>query len=305
LKIHAGSACFTTGVGMSPGVNWVSLSSTSCMVHRIIIHELLHAIGLHHEQSRYDRDQYLKIHYERLANNGTDEYSLFQLRIVNESESTFYGIPYNYASVMHYDAWSLGDGSPGYFIMEPKNLHFLSVMGYSKTANETDFEKIRRLYDCKGSYPVVPPADIPCVDEDRYFDCNETYDYCDKDSQTIHNCRKTCGYCEWGKPPLSKRRPCKDWRSDCAQTKDRCKIDWWMPRKCPLSCGLCKAGTLEGTDKPASGDGSSSSGAGVTTTIGPIKPSCEDMITYCGDYKHECGKAEWTKDACRKTCGFC
>jgi len=290
VKIHAGSGCFTSGVGMEKGENLVSLSSTACMVHRIIIHELLHRIGLHHEQSRYDRDQYITVHYDRLANNGTDEYSKFQLRIVNETESSFYGIPYNYASVMHYDAWSLGDYTPGYFIMEPKNLHFLSVMGYAQTANETDFEKIRRIYDCKGSYPVVPPANIPCVDEDKWFDCNETYDYCDKTSGVIHNCRKSCGYCVWGNKPVSKQRPCKDWRPDCPHFADKCTTESWLARKCPITCKLCKEGTMEVVPTPGKK---------------PPAPGCEDGIAYCGDYKKDCGKADWMNTVCRNTCGLC
>jgi len=293
VLIHAGPACFTSGVGMEKGENLVSLSSTACMVHRIVIHELLHRIGLHHEQSRYDRDQYLTIHTDKFKNN--DSYSHFQLRIVPETETSFYGIPYNYASVMHYDAWSLGNGGPGDLVMEPKNLYYLSVMGYSQTANETDFEKIRRIYDCKGSYPVVPPATIPCADE--WPDCNENYDYCDKDNGVIQNCRKTCGYCEWGKKPLSKQRPCQNWRSDCDHFADKCQTEhWWVPRKCPVTCGKCKQGSMEPFPSGASNSGSE-----------PTDPNCKDEITYCNDYKKDCGTpaGDWMKQPCRKTCKLC
>lgn len=37
------------------------------MFHSIIVHELLHAVGLWHEHMRYDRDGFVKIHYENVA----------------------------------------------------------------------------------------------------------------------------------------------------------------------------------------------------------------------------------------------
>jgi len=273
------------------------------MVHRIVIHELLHRIGLHHEQSRYDRDQYITIHPERFASN--DAYSNFQLRIVPETETSFYGIPYNYASVMHYDAWSLGDYGPANLVMEPKNPYFLSVMGYAPTANETDYEKIRRIYDCKGSYPVVPRNEIPCVDEDSWNDCNQTYDYCDIDKTVINNCRKTCGYCEWGQKPLSKQRPCKDWRPDCDHFKDDCKTQSWLARTCPITCGICKQGEMEA--KPVAKGTPTNGGDNPSSGGEPTDPNCKDEIDYCNDYKNQCGQAggEWMKEACRKTCKLC
>jgi hypothetical protein len=71
LRIFSGSGCYSNvGKNMEFGSQDLSLkkrsSSGSCMYKDIVAHELLHALGFWHEQSRPDRDLYVTIQYENI-----------------------------------------------------------------------------------------------------------------------------------------------------------------------------------------------------------------------------------------------
>lgn len=59
-----------------------------------IIHELMHAIGMHHEQSRDDRDRYIKIFYDNIVGGtGNKNMNIYP---------TFDRYPYDAESVLQY-----------------------------------------------------------------------------------------------------------------------------------------------------------------------------------------------------------
>uniref|UniRef100_A0A0N5BH10 Zinc metalloproteinase n=1 Tax=Strongyloides papillosus TaxID=174720 RepID=A0A0N5BH10_STREA len=62
-----------------------------------IIHETMHALGSHHEQSRADRNDYLTIFMSNVEEGF--ENNFFK---TDFSETISYGIPYDYGSDMHY-----------------------------------------------------------------------------------------------------------------------------------------------------------------------------------------------------------
>ena len=43
----------------------ISIGS-GCGMHFIVVHEILHALGFYHEQSRYDRNNYVEIMWENI-----------------------------------------------------------------------------------------------------------------------------------------------------------------------------------------------------------------------------------------------
>merc|ERR1712121_45203 len=62
ISFYAGSG-YHSPVGMQ-GVNRISLATGGCQYKGTIMHEIGHSIGLLHEQSRPDRDQFVTVHFQ-------------------------------------------------------------------------------------------------------------------------------------------------------------------------------------------------------------------------------------------------
>jgi hypothetical protein len=79
VHILPGAGCFSS-VGRQGGVQVVSLGS-GCVQHGVVLHELLHVLGMWHEQSRYDRDQYVRILWQNIAQGKEDQFGRFGILI--------------------------------------------------------------------------------------------------------------------------------------------------------------------------------------------------------------------------------
>ncbi len=87
--------CFSY-VGMQGGPQEVNLSR-GCHQELIVSHEILHAIGMEHEQSREDRDNYLTIIWDNIKENQVHNFSKVPRSNFGE---------YNLNSIMHYGSFS-------------------------------------------------------------------------------------------------------------------------------------------------------------------------------------------------------
>ncbi|XP_016529420.1 meprin A subunit beta-like, partial [Poecilia formosa] len=114
-----------------------------CDTIATVEHEILHALGFYHEQSRYDRDDYVRIVF---ANIQTGKESNF--RKVESDVSTTHGVPYDYTSVMHYgkDAFNNGNGNRTTIItIDPK---YQDVIGQRLDMSPSDALELNLLYNC-------------------------------------------------------------------------------------------------------------------------------------------------------------
>jgi hypothetical protein len=222
--VDGAGGCYSELVGMLGSRQILSLmkeneQGSTCWGLGTVMHELLHAVGLWHEQMRYDRDDYLEIHEENMK-YGTN----VQFRKIGANISSTYDQPYNYRSIMHYDAWAFsGNDEP---TMTPKKPGVKNEdVGRGEIWEyETDWEKIRRMYDCKGTYPVEPCAD-------SYPSCDVYKDQCNTLGWMRTYCHKTCGRC-----PSDN---CKDDIMYCASYAAQCGKAEWMETSCRKTCSLC------------------------------------------------------------------
>ncbi|KAM9766152.1 high choriolytic enzyme 1-like [Menidia menidia] len=136
LNFFSGTGCWSY-LGRQGGRQSVSLRRNGCLYQSTIQHEVMHALGFHHEQVRSDRDQFIQILTQNIQPGREHNF-----RKVNTNNLQ---TPYDFNSVMHYGRTAFSrNGQPTIVAKSNPNL----VFGNAREMSANDIARVNRLYRC-------------------------------------------------------------------------------------------------------------------------------------------------------------
>ncbi|EFX66416.1 hypothetical protein DAPPUDRAFT_26145, partial [Daphnia pulex] len=136
-----GSGC-NSNIGRTGGSQVVSLDQ-GCVHVSLIIHELMHAAGFFHEQSRTDRDDYVVINYGNIQDGMQNNFNKLGPDMIE-----FLGTSYDTGSVMHYDQFAFAKDRNVPTIYSKTG----GTLGNTQGFSQNDVLKLNLMYQCS---PVV------------------------------------------------------------------------------------------------------------------------------------------------------
>uniref|UniRef100_A0A3Q3K4S8 Metalloendopeptidase n=1 Tax=Monopterus albus TaxID=43700 RepID=A0A3Q3K4S8_MONAL len=135
IDIQPKSGCWSY-LGARGGRQTVSLQNPDCLQVGVISHEFMHTLGFVHEQSRFDRDNYVTIMWPNIWRDRVRNFEKFRTDILD--------LPYDYGSIMHFGMYAYSqNGQP---TISPKNKDI--KLGQASTLSRIDRLKINKLYKC-------------------------------------------------------------------------------------------------------------------------------------------------------------
>ncbi|XP_008308558.3 low choriolytic enzyme-like isoform X2 [Cynoglossus semilaevis] len=136
LQIESQNGCWSY-VGRRGGKQVVSLARSGCLYHGTVQHELLHALGFNHEQTRSDRDNHIRVLLHNVVSGM--EHNFNKIATLNQ------GTPYDYNSVMQYHRTAFSkNGQPTMVPIPNANVSF----GTAREMSRNDIARLNTLYKC-------------------------------------------------------------------------------------------------------------------------------------------------------------
>ncbi|XP_059212911.1 meprin A subunit alpha [Centropristis striata] len=128
-----------------------------CDTKSIVQHELLHALGFYHEQSRSDRDDYVKIWWDQIIEGMGHNFNKYEDDFITDLNT-----PYDYESIMHYRPFSFNknDSIPTITTAIP---FFNEVIGQRLDFSAVDITRVNRMYDCANTHTLLDQCSFELI----------------------------------------------------------------------------------------------------------------------------------------------
>ncbi|XP_056873464.1 meprin A subunit alpha [Takifugu flavidus] len=128
-----------------------------CDTKAVVEHELLHALGFYHEQSRSDRDDYVKIWWDQIEEGKEHNFNKYEDDFITDLNT-----PYDYESIMHYRPLSFNknESIPTITTTIP---YFNEIIGQRLDFSAVDIVRLNRMYDCANTHTLLDQCSFELI----------------------------------------------------------------------------------------------------------------------------------------------
>ncbi|OQV19806.1 putative Zinc metalloproteinase nas-13 [Hypsibius exemplaris] len=143
VSIIPGLKC-SSMTGKQEGVSTLMLSVAKCFDNASLARGLMRNLGFTYESNRADRDQYITINWDNVAESNKAKFNK-----LSAEDYPVTDMPYDFGSVTHYpkNIWAKNKGT---WTVKAKNPRDSSVrLGNTRGFSEGDIAKIKKLYKCR------------------------------------------------------------------------------------------------------------------------------------------------------------
>ncbi|KAL2306948.1 hypothetical protein Nmel_004897 [Mimus melanotis] len=141
------NGCWSMVGDLQTGQN-LSIGS-GCDYRAIVEHEILHALGFYHEQSRMDRDDYVNIWWDEILEGREHNFAKY-----DDTYITDLNTPYDYESLMHYAPFSFNKNA-SIPTITAKIPAFDDIIGQRLDLSAIDLERLNRMYNCTSTHTFL------------------------------------------------------------------------------------------------------------------------------------------------------
>ncbi|XP_031573188.1 meprin A subunit beta-like [Actinia tenebrosa] len=142
IRLVKGRGC-SSSVGRQGGGQKLNLGA-GCNYAGVVIHEIMHSLGVWHEQSRQDRDKYVEVLWNNIKRGRSKNFRKYSHGMLDTLN-----LPYDTSSIMHYDRFlfSIDPGRKPTIIA--RGMPWKKLGGQLRgTLTANDVSEINSLFKC-------------------------------------------------------------------------------------------------------------------------------------------------------------